>query len=213
MRSTIHAATLFSLTFALFAPGAALAQDKKPEAKQAEPKAAADEKKHMPKPLAANAGFDQMKTMVGEWVEADELAAATKEKRAPQIASSFRLTGDGSALCETMFAGTPHEMVTIYHPDGDGLMLTHYCAAHNQPQMKAAKPADSHKIEFKFAGGANIDPATTGHMHDLTLTFVDADHVKAEWAYFSDGKPGEKMTFNLVRKSDSAKPETGKAKS
>jgi hypothetical protein len=45
-----------------------------------------------------------------------------------------------------------------------------------------------------------MDPAKDGHMHDLTLTFVDADHIKAEWTYFEDGKKSDVTVFELKRK-------------
>lgn len=196
---------LFSLT------GVAAAQDKKPEAKPAEKKAdakPADKKEASTEgkefkiaPVKANAALEKLKALAGDWVQAEEAETAAKEKRAPQIACSYHVTGDGSAVCETLLPGTPHEMITMYHADGDGMMLTHYCASHNQPQMKAAKPADPNKIEFKFAGGANIDPTKDSHMHDLTLTFIDATHVKADWTYWADGKAGGSHSFNLVRKS------------
>ena len=48
----------------------------------------------------------------------------------------YKLTGAGSALVETQFPGTGHEMVSVYHLDGDDLRMTHYCAAGNQPRVK-----------------------------------------------------------------------------
>ena len=46
-----------------------------------------------------------------------------------------RTTGGGSAVTETLFPGTAHEMMSVYHMDGDDLVLTHYCAGGNQPRM------------------------------------------------------------------------------
>ena len=43
------------------------------------------------------------------------------------------------------------EMITMYHPDGDGLALTHYCMLGNQPRMKASKdqkPGSSQRRPF-----------------------------------------------------------------
>ena len=39
------------------------------------------------------------------------------------------------------------------------------------------------------------------HMHSLTLTFVDDQHVKQEWQSYKDGKPTETTAFTLKRKS------------
>jgi hypothetical protein len=40
----------------------------------------------------------------------------------------YRVTGAGSAVVETLFPGTPHEMVTVYHARKGVLCMTHYCA-------------------------------------------------------------------------------------
>jgi hypothetical protein len=53
----------------------------------------------------------------------------------------------------------------------------------------------------RFDGGGNIKSTKDGHMHELTVTFKDADHVTTTWPYYTDGKPGEKAESNLVRKT------------
>lgn len=157
----------------------------------------------------ANPGFEKLKSLVGEWVEAEQPAAEKgekgeqtekAEKKDAQPAVVYRVVAAGSVVQETLFPGTPHEMVTMYYMDGPDLVLTHYCAAHNQPHMKAEKAANDRQLIFKFAGGSNIDPAKDGHMHDLTMTFIDADHIRSEWTYYADGKKGDTKTFELARK-------------
>ena len=56
---------------------------------------------------------------------------------------------DRGKLVETIFPGSEHEMITVIHPDGDDLALTHYCMLGNQPQMKAAGKGEGNKVEFK----------------------------------------------------------------
>lgn len=165
------------------------------------------------KPAPTNPGFERLKALSGEWVEAEAPAAETGEKTeksekaekadqkaAAQPAVVYKVVAAGSVVQETLLPGTPHEMVTMYYMDGPDLVLTHYCAAHNQPHMKAEKSADDSKLVFKFAGGSNIDPAKDGHMHDLTMTFIDANHIRSEWTYYADGKKGDTKTFELTRK-------------
>ena len=65
-----------------------------------------------------------MKKLVGDWV-ADQKDESGKQA----VMSSFKLTSNGSVLHETIFPGTDHEMVTVYHMDGPDLIATHYCAA------------------------------------------------------------------------------------
>ena len=175
----------------LLAATVATAQEKKPA-----------EGEHAPaKPAKEHAGFEKLKQLAGEWEYSKPPADEKGEhKDAPSTVVVYKTIAAGSAVQETLFPGTPHEMVTMYHLDGDDLMLTHYCAAGNQPQMKAEKSADSNKLEFKFAGGTNMDPAKDTHMHELTLTFTDADHLRADWTTYQNGKSAGVTTFELKRK-------------
>ncbi len=114
----------------------------------------------------------------------------------------YKVIAAGSAVEESMFPGTPHEMVTMYHTDGPDLLLTHYCAAGNQPRMKAEKAGDEKQLVFKFAGGTNLDAAKDAHMHDLTITFIDADHIREVWTYYKAGKAVATTKIELERKKN-----------
>ena len=90
---------------------------------------------------ARHPGFDRLKSLEGTWTGRsgwDEGA----DKGAGEVTVIYKVTAAGSAVQETLFPGTPHEMVTMYHMDGADLMLTHYCAAGNQPRMKLEPSAD-----------------------------------------------------------------------
>src|SRR4051794_21783575 len=126
------------------------------------------------KPAAkAHAGLEKMKKLAGTWVEADKDGKPTDK-----VVSVIKVTAGGSAVTETLFPGQPMEMVSIYHLDGSDLLMTHYCALGNQPRMKADPKSPANQIRFKFAGGTNLDPAKDMHMHEGTLTFIDADHIE-----------------------------------
>jgi hypothetical protein len=64
----------------------------------------------------------------------------------------FNLLVGGSAVEERSFDAHPGEtMLTIFHMDGDRLMLTHYCMAKNQPRLLATTISpDGKTIEFTF---------------------------------------------------------------
>jgi hypothetical protein len=146
-----------------------------------------------PDPTAA-AQFERLKGLEGEWVVTSEGSTATAGSLV-----SYRVTSAGSALLETLFAGTPHEMVTLYHLDRGRLVLTHYCALANQPRMVAEPSIDAGRIRFRFDGGTNVDPAVGQHMHEAEFTFVDDAHFRANWTLFAEGKPAEHAEFSLVR--------------
>lgn len=141
-------------------------------------------------------GFESLKKLAGEWV-----SLGKDGKPTDQVVSVFKVTAAGSAVHEAVFPGSAHEMVTVYHLDGKNLVLTHYCAAKNQPQMKA-EPMKGNKLEFKFTGGANIDVKKDMHMHEGAITFIDANTIEWAWQGWMNGKPadGHNVSMKLVRK-------------
>jgi hypothetical protein len=169
------------------------AQDKPREAPKSDQPAATTQ------PAPVHPGLAKLKKLAGEWLSADEPDKG-QSADAGQPICTYKVTSAGSVVMETLFPGTPHEMVTMYYQEGPDLVLTHYCALGNQPRMKAEPPTSPDKLEFKFAGGSNIDPGKDAHMHELTLTFVDADHLRATWTSYSAGKPSGVKTFELKRK-------------
>jgi hypothetical protein len=146
-----------------------------------------------PADASAKQTFDRLKKLAGTW---EGKAGHGAEAQTAKVV--YKVTGAGSALMETQFPGSPHEMVTIYHLDGDKLMLTHYCAAQNQPRMRLVAGADPTRLRFDFVGGTNMKPADA-HMHSLTLRLLDDDHIVSEWAFYANGKPGDVAKFDLRR--------------
>ena len=159
--------------------------------------AVADEKHDHVPAAPTNAGFEKLKTLVGTWVKEGEDGKPTEE-----VVSVIRLTAGGSALHETIFPGQPMEMVSVYTAEGSDIVMTHYCIAGNQPQMRAKGTAPGKKLEFEFAGGTNLDPAKDMHMHSTVMTFIDDDHIELNGTGWENGKPAEEMCgiMKLVRK-------------
>ena len=110
----------------------------------------------------------------------------------------IRMTADGSALMHVLDRDTPHEMVTMFHPDGKRLLATHYCSAHNQPRMALTKASAPNQLAFAFVDGTNIAPGD-GHMSGLVITFTDADHHDEAWTYRDKGKDGPAVVFRYTR--------------
>jgi len=139
-----------------------------------------------------NAGFEKMKPLVGNW-------QGTSEDGKP-VRISYTLASDGSVLVEKIESGTEKEMVTVYHPDGDRLLMTHYCSLHNQPRMRAeAATAESGKLIFDFVDATNMSSPDAMHMHRLAVTFEGKDRFAQEWTWKSGEKEGT-VVFRLERK-------------
>lgn len=137
------------------------------------------------------AGFEQLKSLVGKWrtTEGDKAGATV----------TWQLTANGSTLMETMDCmGQP--MISMYHPDNQNVMMTHYCAAQNQPRMRADpfKPGDK-SITFNFLDATNLPDANAGYMHNLIITFIDADHMNEAWTFWKDGKEAQTVTLKYER--------------
>ena len=140
----------------------------------------------------ATARFDKLKALAGDWTMNDGDGS---------VAATYRVTAAGSAVLETIHPGAADEMVTIYTVDKGDVVMTHYCAVGNQPHMKAVRVGDANAIHFKFDGGGNINSPNDGHMHEMSFAFKDPDHFTSTWQFYTDGKPGEKAEFKLVRKT------------
>jgi len=127
--------------------------------------------------------FEKMKSLVGEW-QGTSLDGKTAKV-------SYTLVSDDSALMEKLAMGGESEMVTMYHPDGDHLMMTHYCSAHNQPRMRSHKVSmETKSVIFDLVDVTNLSSPEAGHMKKLVLTFVDQDHLTQEWTWTEKGKEG-----------------------
>lgn len=143
------------------------------------------------KPDAKQALADLGKALAGKW------KLVGKEEGAEFGQIEFKLTAGGSALMETMFPGTPHEMVNLYTVDSGDLLVTHYCAIGNQPRMTLVKAEDGvYTFDFKDCGNL---AATGQYMGALTLTVADTG-VTEQWTHFKDGKDsGAGVNIQLVK--------------
>ncbi len=139
----------------------------------------------------AVAAFERLKSLEGEWHAITPEGVGT---------ITYSVAAADSIVVEHLFPGTDHEMLTVYHMDGDDLVATHYCSAGNQPRFKLEQPGESSdRLHFAFNGGSNMAPGD-GHIHEGWLRFVDADHLEAEWAFWKEQKPDHTTSFSMTRR-------------
>jgi hypothetical protein len=132
-------------------------------------------------PVKTIPDFEKMKSLVGEW--------QGKSPEGGAAVVSYSLVSDNSALMEKLAMGGESEMVTMYHPDGDHLMMTHYCSAHNQPRMRSQTVSTgTESIVFDLVDVTNLSAPDAGHMKKLVVTFGDQDHFTQEWTWGEKGK-------------------------
>jgi hypothetical protein len=136
----------------------------------------------------ARKSFELLKQMEGNW--------AGKNQQGDLIQVTFRMTAGGSALMSEIHGHGPENMISMFHMDGDRLVMTHYCGAGNQPRMKVIA-SDAKSVSFEFFDGTNIGPGD-GHMQHVTFTEPDADHHVEEWVFVDHGKEMKEL-FTLSR--------------
>ena len=140
----------------------------------------------------AQKSFAQLKSLDGSW-----------EGKSPQgmpLEVTFRDTAGGSALMSEIHGHGPENMISMIHLDGPNrLVLTHYCGAGNQPRMQASASADGKTIMFTFFDGTNIASPDAGHMQQVVIAMLDANHHTEDWTFLDHGKETKEF-FDLRRK-------------
>lgn len=145
-------------------------------------------------PATRTDDFDRLKSLSGEW--------EGMNKNGEPVHVVYSLTSAGSVVMEQIEPGSDHAMVTMYHKDGDRLMMTHYCAAGNQPRMRTAKSqGDGRSLTFSYLDATNLAKSSDPHMVKLVFDFTDQDHLVATWTYQGEGGKDTIEVFRMTRKS------------
>jgi hypothetical protein len=136
--------------------------------------------------------FEQLKALSGAW----EATTPAGEK----FETSIRAVSNGTALEETFDDSKHNQMVTLYTPDGNKVLLTHYCSMGNQPRMETpAVEANTKQFDFSYLGATNLASDSDPHMHHVVLQIADSDHFSETWTMLANGKEINE-TFHFVRK-------------
>ena len=137
--------------------------------------------------------FERFRALTGAWV-GRSTKGWTEEITYTSIAS-------GSAVLEVSFDAHPDEtMVTLVHPDGDRLLLTHYCVAKNQPRLVLTTAnEDASEMTFEFLDGTNLPSRDKGHMDKVVFRFADDGSFTSQWTWYQDGKESWMEEIRHVR--------------
>ena len=144
-------------------------------------------------PYSGSKEYERMRQLVGVWESTSNVG-----KEGQPVRVEYRLTAGGSTIVETLFPGTPEEMISVYHDNQGKLSMTHYCMLQNQPSMKLLN-AGADRLDFILAEGNGINPEKDPHMHALTISFVDKDHIVQNWTLLEGGKETGVTRLNLSR--------------
>lgn len=118
----------------------------------------------------AKDAFEKIKSRAGTW------SAHMMTADGPATVVDYKVTGGGTTVMETMFAGSPHEMITMYTLDGDSVLATHYCSMGNQPVMKLnLEKSTDDVLLFDFV---SVTGKAGGHINGARITLSEN---KEEW--------------------------------
>ncbi len=139
--------------------------------------------------------FESFKNLAGEWQGTDA--------RGDDVRLVYEVTADGSAVLERFSNQQGMEMLTIYHLDGDRLLLTHYCVAGNQPRMHA-KSISKDEVRFELLDATGLRRPDEGHMNSAVFRFGQSGTLSSAWTWREKGKDSYTEAIELRRISDAA---------
>jgi hypothetical protein len=127
--------------------------------------------------------FKKLQSLEGEW-------RGTSRDGSKDIALRYLVASKGSVVIEFYRhvykeRGMDDEMVTVYHPNGDDLMLTHYCTLGNQPKMIAdLSGASLETLRFRYVSATNLTHHECLRMSGVNFQFHDKDKFTQTWYWF-----------------------------
>lgn len=153
-------------------------------------------------PSAALAAFEKIKGLVGEWEAREGVAYGGRPIRV-----SYKIVSNGTGVMETYFqVGVDMiDMVTVYHLDGDKLMMSHFCAVNNQVRLRADPILEAgNALRFSYVDATNLSVSNKELMNGLVITFQDRDHFTQRWTWRLTNDKGEtvdkKAVYSFVRR-------------
>lgn len=136
---------------------------------------------------SAEGAFTQLKSLAGTWN-----LVGQKENLVV-----YEVHSNGHSLVET-FEG----MVTVFHLDGDSILMTHYCSAGNQPRTRAThfnQPLSS--LTFDFVDISNLKPGAH-YITGLHLEWLSNGNLRQVWTSKGHDGGNEQSIFELERQKN-----------
>jgi hypothetical protein len=141
---------------------------------------------------AGAAALAQLRGLAGQWEGSFEWTGA--RTATGKINATYSESGNGSAVLETLTVDGLPSMTTVYHLDGADLRMTHFCAAQNQPRLKA-RQIDLTKgiLDFEFVDATNLRSPDAPHVYGLEMRLLNADHITLTFLFEGGGKRSQEF--------------------
>jgi len=145
-----------------------------------------------------SAAFDKLRNLAGDWEGSFTWSGGRTDSG--KMEAQYYATGNGSAVVENLISNGNPVMTSVYHLDGSDLRMTHFCAAQNQPRLKATMiDLDRGQLTFDFVDITNLRSPTTGHVEGLEIRFLQPDRVNLHFRFKGNSKESNEL-IDLTRK-------------
>jgi hypothetical protein len=145
-----------------------------------------------PQEEAGAVAFEQLHSLAGEWEGSYEWTGA--RSATGKVNASYSETGNSSAIVENLSMDGVPAMTSVYHLDGANLRLTHFCAAGNQPRLKASHMDVAKGIlDFAFVDATNLPSPDAPHVYGLEMRWLNADHITLAFLFEGGGKRSKEL--------------------
>ena len=125
-----------------------------------------------PPPDVSSPQLNRIKALAGKWRSTTSMFGKEDE----EVFTEYAITARGSAVVETIFPGTPNEMVSVYYDDDQGkLAMTHYCMMRNRPYFTLVE-SNKDKIKLDVTKVEGLKSKDDPSMGAITIKFEDNDH-------------------------------------
>lgn len=137
--------------------------------------------------------LDHLKALEGDW--------NGKFADGNEIKVTYTTISGGNAVMETFRLPDGTDMRSIYHMNGEKLMMTHYCESGNQPRLESASPADGNDVTLNFLDITNLgEPKMVSYLYRVTLHFGDKDQLSQDITWLIQGKESSnKLTLTRTK--------------
>jgi hypothetical protein len=143
------------------------------------------------------AAWEQLTRLAGTW---DSYRVGREDS---QRTISYHVTASGSVVFEEFLGDTPEgvrEMATAYHLDVEDLVATHYCAAGNQPRMRAVRyDPETRVLRFDFWDVTHLADPDAYYTTNIELHFEDDNNVELRFRGTEAGVQGD-WTLRRLRR-------------
>ncbi len=141
---------------------------------------------------ASAAALAQLRDLAGEWEGSFEWTGARTARG--KVNATYAETANGSAVIENLAMNGVPSMTSVYHLDGADLRMTHYCAAQNQPRLKARQIALAKGVlDFDFVDATNLRSPDAPHVYGLEMRLLNVDHITLAFLFEGSGKRSKEL--------------------